>query len=618
MVAGSNFPLASNTEASKPNVPIGMTQLAARLKAASYSSPVIVIESGLSLIDQGYSPIYTAGGGVVKQYTQKGVLNWLRRLTLQGFETPFSAGISGSTVQEIQERVFQDVIAKPGYPTPHAVYIQTGGNDINSVTSYDMATEVLAEMKWRMEAYIQTLLAYGIWPIVATMPNNGLWQSNNYASWIQDQWQQYLLELEGTYPVSVLNFDPLMCYSDYQPETTGITGTASGTGRTITHTAHGYSTGDRVIIRTEPRDIVYDTMPGGAQITVVDANTYTYTTVGASAAPTGGGVYAARRMNIRQELTSDGTTHYNTRVASKAARSVLDWFKAKFPPRDILSARETDFTNFVGGNTAATQLHSNIGMMAGTGGSKTGTPLPTGDVADGWTVDVAGGAPTSVTCSRVPYAEPGLYNFTWQKIEVVAAAAEVRVNLKVAMTVPSDWAAATAQSAGTWRRPTPTDISIHRNYQNDMWYVAIQAGTTGAVEPIWPRRAGETVVDGTVIWECRQGYIPGFTRLQLAADCWLQSMTSEGLVCLTCEIRDMVTPNQTVRDFFDASELAGQNPLYLSGDRMRLATPKAVTDSAANSIEIIFRMRIAAGATVALNFSRVTLRKIPERTYNVM
>ena len=60
--------------------------------------------------------------------------------------------------------------------------------------------------------------------------------------------------------------------------------------------------------------------------------------------------------------------------------------------------------------------------------------------------------------------------------------------------VPGDWTATTAYSVGDRCKPTVL---------NDYWYICTVAGTSSGTEPVtWPTIIGETVVDGTVTWEC--------------------------------------------------------------------------------------------------------------------
>ncbi|MBU4566986.1 MAG: hypothetical protein KKE29_19895 [Proteobacteria bacterium] len=59
----------------------------------------------------------------------------------------------------------------------------------------------------------------------------------------------------------------------------------------------------------------------------------------------------------------------------------------------------------------------------------------------------------------------------------------------------SDWAAATAYTAGNLVKPTA---------ENGYFYECTTGGTSHATtEPTWPTVPGQTVTDGTAVWTCR-------------------------------------------------------------------------------------------------------------------
>ena len=55
-----------------------------------------------------------------------------------------------------------------------------------------------------------------------------------------------------------------------------------------------------------------------------------------------------------------------------------------------------------------------------------------------------------------------------------------------------NWAATTAASIGTLKKPTVS---------NGHYYRCKTGGTTGGSQPTWPTAPGATVADGTVVWE---------------------------------------------------------------------------------------------------------------------
>lgn len=58
---------------------------------------------------------------------------------------------------------------------------------------------------------------------------------------------------------------------------------------------------------------------------------------------------------------------------------------------------------------------------------------------------------------------------------------------------PSAWSSSISISLDDCVRPAVT--------RNGFTYRCAQAGTTGANEPVWPTVPGETVIDGSVIWQ---------------------------------------------------------------------------------------------------------------------
>lgn len=69
---------------------------------------------------------------------------------------------------------------------------------------------------------------------------------------------------------------------------------------------------------------------------------------------------------------------------------------------------------------------------------------------------------------------------------------------------PASWATGVATTAGSWIVPTTP---------NGFYYEALDGGTTGATEPIWPTFIGESVVDNDLTWVAK-----GYTN---AAGTWI-------------------------------------------------------------------------------------------------
>jgi len=62
---------------------------------------------------------------------------------------------------------------------------------------------------------------------------------------------------------------------------------------------------------------------------------------------------------------------------------------------------------------------------------------------------------------------------------------------------PAAWVLSTAYALGDAARPVT---------RNGYVYEVTTAGTSGASEPTWPTTPGNTVVDGTVTWTCRNNF----------------------------------------------------------------------------------------------------------------
>ena len=63
------------------------------------------------------------------------------------------------------------------------------------------------------------------------------------------------------------------------------------------------------------------------------------------------------------------------------------------------------------------------------------------------------------------------------------------------------WEPGTVVALGSFRRPVLLNLGGEQGVTG-YEYEAIQGGQTGEDEPAWPTSIGETVTDGSVIWEC--------------------------------------------------------------------------------------------------------------------
>lgn len=96
------------------------------------------------------------------------------------------------------------------------------------------------------------------------------------------------------------------------PYQASVTITGSGTTATVTHTAHGRSTGDNIYIKGANQD-VYN---GAYQITVVDVNTYTYTTSETITVSPATGTITATMALINKVTNASGIANDTRTMAS--------------------------------------------------------------------------------------------------------------------------------------------------------------------------------------------------------------------------------------------------------------------------------------------------------------
>lgn len=582
----------------------GMTpsEIGGALKRAAKHTGVVVTELGLSLLDQGRSPSYQAALNagddptLMRKYDQKGVFSWLKRQTQNGFTYLQTAGKSGDTNEGALARLQTDVLGqtiKPDY-----CHIWTGGNDINGITSYEQAETEIAAMISDFEQIINILSANGIEIIMSVLPYNGSWVRNQYAMWAQSEWMQYCIEQgrKGRF-AAFLNFSTVLVDPEAAWPKENVPLSRSANVVTATWAGHGFKTGDRVLVDAVDISFENNGQPLGFLITVVNATLFTYENTGINSSTTATVV----KVNIEQNLPSDGTTHFKPAAASKACAIALEPIKTLFPPRDILSSSENDYKNLVGCGKNTTQFRPNLGMMYGTGGTKSGTPLPTGDVARSHEVKVVNGNPTSVTCSIIQDPTVAHSQFLWQQIAIVAGASDCEISFEIAHTKPSTWMPLAPVTPGKVVIPT---------VENGFFYAALNTsnGTNGDTEPVWPTRLGETVVSGDVTYSCRLGYIEGVTKCYAASAYKIISADTDAVHCISYGIIDNTTGADSILDFNNNQD--DTVPFYRVGYEEHTCTPEAVLGATGSSFTIATKIRVAAGKSATVAIARETWRVV--------
>lgn len=98
--------------------------------------------------------------------------------------------------------------------------------------------------------------------------------------------------------------------------------TGSGTTATVTHTGHGMSTGDHVIIEGVTND---DTYNGAFSVTVSDANTYTYTTTATLTASPATGTPIATFALISGTTNSSGVVSDSRSLST--SQPIIGWVR---------------------------------------------------------------------------------------------------------------------------------------------------------------------------------------------------------------------------------------------------------------------------------------------------
>lgn len=560
----------------------------------------VLSEIGLSLLDQGRSPAYNKpelGGGLnFRKYDQKGVMNWLKRWTKNGFTYLQTAGKSGDTNEGSLERVIADVMGQT--VIPDVVNIWLGGNDINALTNYSEAEAELATMISDFEALFNILTSNNIEVMVSVLPNNGLWSKNFYAMWVQSEWMQYLIEFGRKRRVkALLNFGPQLADPEAVWTEEGVVLERSGNIVSVLLEGHGYNTGDRVnVFGAVDTSFENNLQPVGFLVTKVNNSIYTYENVGPDASTTADVI----KLDVLQFTVSDGSTHFRPRGACKGAHIALPIFLSLFPPRDILSSSENDYRNLIGVGKPTAQFRPNMGMMYGSGGDKLGTPLPTGDVVRSHEVKIVNGNPLSVTCSIEQDDSIAFSQYKWQRLDIVAGSDDCEVVFQIKHSKPAAFSPEAVLNAGTFIIPS---------VQNGYFYVNINdTGETGDIEPVWPTRIGETVVSGDCTLQCRLGYIEGVTKMYAAAAYKIPAMDTGAIHCISFGIFDETTGGDSILDFNNNQDIYA--PGHFSGEEGHFCTPEAVIRDSGSDFSIATKIRVAAGKSASVMIARETWRVV--------
>lgn len=558
---------------------------------------IVLTQLALSLGDQGYSPSYNVAGLDIRKFDQKGHLNWLKRWCKNGFTILQKAAKSGDTIEGALARFDADVLGQN--IVPDVVELLLGGNDINAVQNFDEAEAELASMISEFDQILALCRENNISVIVTNMPNNGMWVMNNAQMWLQTHWERHLIRVGRKRDIAaMINLGPLLANPKASWAAEQVVMTRLNNVVTIDWVGHKLESGERVIVYgTIDRTFETLAQPVGTDVTITSANSLTYSNNGPNAMTIGNVI----RINVIPEGVSDGTTHFTHYGAAKAAHLAYPIISALFPPRDILSSSENDYFNLVGVGKPLCARRPNIGMMIGTGGSKSGSGgsiIPTGDVADGYEVKVVNGNPATVHCEIVRDSSHAYSQFDWQQIEIQAGDQDCEISFSITQGRPIKWRDNETKIDSDWVRPRTDSPYVYVN-------VSGQTGTTGTIEPNWPTRIGERIAEGDLLWECRLGLVPGVTTCYAAAAYKIVDMTDRAINAISFGIVDNTTGADSILDFNNNVDTSP--PLHYSGEHGHFCTPEAVLGESGSSFDIATKIRVKANGHATVKVNRYTL-----------
>ena len=575
-----------------------------QVNSAHTSGKRLYSELSLSLSDQGRAQQYSTSGIEIQKFANRGVASWLKRMTCNGFTYLYCAGVSGGTTPDALSRLQADVIDAP--VRPHVLNIWLAGNDIGAISDYDEADTVIAAFKVDMLTIIQRCADSSIDVMISTMPTNGQWvvyPYKQYAHYKIEQWFQELARQSRI--LAYVNFGGLLAAPKFERTFLAPRLDRSGNIVTVSQIAnHGWSVGDKVIVANATH-ISLDTLGTNDKAIAISTTGNSIVTFPQTGVDLSNQRARVGIVPVVDELVNDEVTHFSNKGASKAALMAYDQFAAIFPKQDLLSDDERDYGNLVGCVKAATQFRANLGMFEGGNGTKTGSLLPTGDVANSWVVEGVnnGGGGNSIVCSTIPHSNPAYSQYTMQRLVITGGNQDQRCWLTMTMKKPIAWVANTLYATPAW---------VHPIGQTGLFYVSINESdaTSGGTQPVWPTRHGETVVDGGVTWECREGFVTGQSELYSGAGCIISGTSSNTAVrSLAWGMwdKDDTSGAGDISDMTDATNTAEAVPYTMEGE-IHFCTPEAAT-SGNNNYVVGMKVVVAAGETVTLDVYRAFVRK---------
>lgn len=393
---------------------------------------------------------------------------------------------------------------------------------------------------------------------------------------------------------------------------TGCTSQAIGTiatGNVVSQvkaqvTGHGLSEGDCIfsdfILLPAPAGFVNNT---GAVIHVTDANNINWgQNVTAATAAVSGSIL---RNSVLPGIMADqpSNVHWAFAGAQKAKYQVLD--SITYGSKDTLTYTNRDGANIVGSGIATTTSfrRRSSGMCEGSGGTSTGSAGVSGVIARGWDVhDLVGGAGATVVGSIVSHTDPARNQMHYQQLLITAGAANLHLEFRMAHALPTAWSALAVKAADAWVMPLATPSGY--------FFVCKTAGTTGSTEPTWVNVPGAPTTDGSVIWECRQGWInDGLTRYRLQSEYLILANGAGANDAIGNMSFGLYDPSAATNSLIDGDDQAINqfNPLLLEGQNEYFDTANnnafCVIPVAMTAPTVAWRWWIYAGksATVLVN-----------------